>query len=986
MCNRATPLSMLAAAFAAVLTAAAAGCDPASPAPTTAAASGATLNVGRDLLPAAGTVTPLGDLPMNIAVAPDGRTAVVLGMGYRQALYAVSMTDGHLISTAEFSNDLPRQPSPTTAVVPFASPETGGSDATRGSDRTVRTNGLYFGLAVVPSAAGGNTVYAAQGGHDAIAVLTLSPDGHLSPRPPIVTRDGDFPAGIAADAHGRLYVSDNSAGGGSTPAFALPAGLTIYDPTAGKPIGRFAFDSPTHTSNYPLGVAVRPDGSRTFVASERDGVVLALDTSDPAHITQLAAIPTGSRPTAVLLNRDASRLFVANSQSDTVSVIDTATDAVVGTVLLRPGTSRGPANETPVNLALAPDGRTLYVPLADLNAVAVVDVQALSLTGLVPAGWYPSAALPTAAGTLLVVNARGHSPRNPNPDYNPFRPGNSRDGYVLNRMVGDVQAMPVPTGEQLADATAAVLHAAHLPPDVAPPSPADNPLASISRAAGGITHVIYVIKENRTYDQVLGDDPRGNGDPSLTLFGKAVTPNLHALADRFVLLDNCYACGDVSGDGWVWSTQGTANAYTVRNMPTQYSHRGRTFDFEGQNNGYITGGFPALDPDGKPLADAPGFSNGAPPVPDVAQSAPHLWDVAKAAGVSYRNYGFYLSYAELSQKPAKAAADEDDGDPVAVPGHTAMPADYPTVAGLQPPGHDGAGLTDADFRRFDLDYADSDAPAIYFRQTHDRNCLYKTQAFGKYAAPSRFAEWSREFHQMLAHDPTGHGVPNLMLVRMPHDHTQGLSRRHHTPSSEVADNDYGVAQIVDAVSHSPIWPHTAVFVIEDDAQAGPDHVDCHRTTAYVISPYIRRATVDHRFCNTDTLLRTMELLLGTQPMSAYDAHAAPLLDWTATPDNAEPYAAVLPDKAWIAQVTPGGRGRPAATRPAAAAALGQPIDTLADASDRMDFDHADAAPADALNRIIWKSVRGPAAVMPAPRNTLPSPAAGPKHDADDDGD
>ncbi len=962
--RRSSPAVLLAAVTAAGIAAGLAGCGPADPPP---AGGGSRLNVGRDLLPAAGPVTPLGDLPMSVAASADGRTAVVLGMGYRQALYAVSTADGHLLSTAEFSNDLPRRPSPTTAAVPFASPETGGGDAAPGADRMARTNGLYFGLAVVRDPAGGDTVYAAQGGHDAVAVLHLSADGRLTPGKAILAKEGDFPAGLAADARGRLYVADNSAGGGTTPAFAMPAGLTVYDPAAGKPLGRFAFESPTHTSDFPLGVAVLPDGSRTFVASERDGVVLALDTADPAHIKQVAAVPVGSHPTAVLLSHDAARLFVANSQSDTVSVVDTATDAVVGTVLLRPGTSRGPANETPVNLALSPDGRTLYVPLADLNAVAVVDVAGLSLSGLVPAGWYPSAVLPTAGGKLLVVNARGHAARNPNRDYNPFRRGNSRDGYVFNRMVGDVQAMPVPTAAGLADATAAVLRAAHVPAADAPP--AANPLAGIGRAAGGITHVVYIIKENRTYDQVLGDDARGNGDPALCLFGHDVTPNLHALADRFVLLDNCYACGDVSGDGWVWSTQGSANAYTVRNMPTQYSHRGRAFDFEGQNNGYITGGFPAKDADGKPLADAPGFAGGAPAIPDVAQSAPHLWDVARAAGVSYRNYGFYLSYAEHTTKAAPG--DDGDGDDAA-PGTTAMPADYPTVAGLQPNGHDGAGLTDADFRRFDLDYPDSDAPETYFARTGDRACLYATRAWGKYKAPSRFAEWDREFRQMLAKDPTGAAVPNLMLVRLPHDHTQGLSRRRHTPSSEVADNDYGVGQVVDALSHSAIWPHTAVFVIEDDAQAGPDHVDCHRTTAYVISPYVKRATVDHRFCNTDTLLRTMELLLGTGPMGAYDANAAPLLDWDAGPTNAEPYTAVLPAKALIAQVTPAGRA--AATAPAA---RGPGLDPLTDASDRMDFEHADAAPADTLNRVIWKSVRGPAAVMPNPRNTLPSPAMGP---------
>ena len=946
------------------LMAAVAGCGPSSPLPNvrpTTRPAAEPLNVGRGLLPpAAGPITVVGDFPTAIVPADGGRRAYVLGMGYREAVYAVDTADGHRLGQVDFDNEAAHRPT-SRASVAGDSPETGAEDVTKGEDRDPKTNGVYVGLAVH-----GGTVYAAQGGHDAIAVLTAGPDGTLSRTGSIRAAPGDFPAGLAVDAAGRLYAVDNAAGG-TNPTFADPGGLTIYDPAAaGKPLGRFTFDSPHGTSNFPLAVAVCRDGSRAYVTSERDGTVTVIDTTDPAHPKLITIIATGSHPAAVLLTADESRLFVANSQSDTVSVLDPKANAVVGTVLLRPGTSRGPSNATPVNLALSPDGRTLYVPLADLNAVGVVDVPTLQMSGLIPTGRYPTAVLPTADGHLLVISARGHKAMTPNPHYDAFRRGASRDQYVMNSMPGDVQRVTVPTAEQLAVMTADVLRAAHL----APPAPLagdgpHDPLAQIDRRAGGITHVIYIIKENRTYDQVLGDDARGNGDKAICLFGRDVTPNQHALADRFVLLDNCYACGDVSGDGWVWSTQGTANAYTDRNIPYNYSHRGRAFDFEGQNNGYITGGFPATGIDGKPLADAPGFTQGAEPIPDVAQSAPHLWDAARAAGVSYRNYGFFLSYAEhVTTRPS-------DDPEAADTGPTAMPDNYPTVPGLQPPGHDLAGLTDADFRQFDLDYPDSNAPGIYFAQTHDRNCLYAKTGFGKYTSPSRFAEWDREFKQMLARDPSGQSVPNLMFVRLPHDHTQGLSRRHHTPASEVADNDYAVGQLVDAVSHSAIWPHTAIFVIEDDAQAGPDHVDCHRTTAYVISPYIKRGTVDSAFANTDTLLRTMELLLGTDPLSGFDANATPLLDWTVKPDNAEPYTAVLPAKDIIAQITPTGRRTAAAV----------------DASDKMDFAHADAAPADALNRIVWESVRGPGSVMPAPRNTLALPGVTVPHkDADGDGD
>jgi hypothetical protein len=315
-----------------------------------------------------------------------------------------------------------------------------------------------------------------------------------------------------------------------------------------------------------------------------------------------------------------------------------------------------------------------------------------------------------------------------------------------------------------------------------------------------------------------------------------------------------------------------------------------------------------------------------------------LWDRAHDAGISYRNYGFFLST-------------KNDEDPL-----PAMPAYYPTVKGLQPPGHDLAGLTDMDFPSFNLDFPDSDAPKIYHDQTQDESFQYSLHRYGKYNLKSRFAEWNREFQMMLAKDPTGAAVPNLMFVRFPHDHTQGLSSGKHSPAAEVADNDFGVGQLVEAVSHSAIWESTAIFVIEDDAQNGPDHVDAHRTTAFVISPWIKRASVDHRFCNTDSLLKTMELLLGLQPMSQYDALALPILDWDSKPSNIEPYTATLPAKEIIAQMNP------------------KAGDELTAASDKMDFSHADAAPANELNQIIWKSVKGKDAKMPAPRNSLVSPA------------
>jgi hypothetical protein len=450
---------------------------------------------------------------------------------------------------------------------------------------------------------------------------------------------------------------------------------------------------------------------------------------------------------------------------------------------------------------------------------------------------------------------------------------------------------------------------------------------------------MYIVKENRTYDEVLGDVPQGNGDPSLVLFGKDVTPNQHALADRFVLLDNLYACGEVSGDGWVWSTQGMADAYVVRNVPYNYSGRGRRYDFEGENNSYPTAGLPAKDEKGTPWAANPAFTNGLPAIPDVANTGRNIWDSAREAGISLRNYGFFLYSADGSVGLA-------DG-----------PDNYPTAPGLLPPGHDLAGVTDIDYRRFDLDYPDSNAPNDYFKKGDNKNYLFDRTAYGKREMPSRFAEWNREFQMMLTKDAGGAAVPALMLIRLPTDHTVGAKSGKHTPKSYVTDNDYGLGQIVETISHSPIWTSTAIVVIEDDAQSGGDHVDAHRTTGFVISPWIRAHSVDHRFYNTDSMLKTIELLLGLKPLSQFDAVADPIMDWDSSPANADPYHAILPSTELVGQRNPNARAMSAS----------DPRLQMALRSGEMDFTHADAAPAQELNEIIWKSVKGVDSHMPASR-------------------
>jgi hypothetical protein len=289
-----------------------------------------------------------------------------------------------------------------------------------------------------------------------------------------------------------------------------------------------------------------------------------------------------------------------------------------------------------------------------------------------------------------------------------------------------------------------------------------------------------------------------------------------------------------------------------------------------------------------------------------------------------------------------------------------IPDNYPDAIGLLPAGHDLSGASDIDFRRFDLDYPDSNAASIYFNKDHDKADLYETTKYGHYDAPSRYAEWQREFDEMIAADQTGAKVPALMTVRFMMDHTSAASSGKHTPRSDVADNDFAVGELVEHVSRSPIWKHTAIFVVEDDAQDGQDHVDAHRSDCFVISPYIKEHTLDHTFYNTDSVLHSIELLLGIRPMSQYDAIATPILDFGFEPTNSTQYQSILPAESIIAEHNPS----------AAKMGLNDPRRPLALASDRMDFVHPDSAPADQTNAIVWKTVRGARSNPPAPVHSV----------------
>jgi DNA-binding beta-propeller fold protein YncE len=840
------------------------------------------LPTGKRIAPV-GTQTNVGSFPANMALSPDGKWIAVTDTGYRQLLSILSAQDGHLVAQLPFN--------------PGAENE---------DDHT----SLYVGLAFGPTVGTSTPLYVSRGPEDKISVFNVDATGKLTPgnntlSDPSGLTDArkrplpNFIAGLALDSKGtHLYATHNE----TSAATDQKGSISILDIAGKRVLGR------VQTAGFPYAIAAVTTGpnadKKVYVSSERDGVVSVLDVSDPTQPHALREIKTGDHPLALLLDKAQARLFVANADSDTLTVIDTASDQVTGACALR-GRSHLPGI-TPSALALSPDETRLYVTLADMNAVGVVEVKGsqLRLLGQIPVGWYPTSVLTAGGGkTLFVANAKGVQTRNPNAK--PTGPNGERGTYIENIIEGTVAVVPTPSDEELKRLSATVAQTN---------SGSGGQIAgrSETKEKPGIKHVIYIIKENRTYDQILGDLPQGNGDPSLVMFGHDVTPNLHALAERFVLLDNFYCAAEVSADGWNWSTSGMGNEYVERNVPFNYSGRGRDYDYEGATNGT------PVDLVGLPnVAKAPGG---------------YLWDAAARKGLTYRNYGFFVAFGDAKDKDGKLLVKDNAAQTRTLTGHT-----------------------DDSFRRFDMNYADSDAYRTY-------NATYPKQVtkYGEHDASSRYAEWKHEFDGYVQSG----NLPQLMMVRLPRNHTSGTSSGVPSPRAMVADNDYAVGQLVEAVSKSRFWKDTAIFVIEDDAQNGMDHVDAHRSPAFVISPWVTKNTVDHHFYNTCSVLHTMEHLLGLPPMCQYDAIAPLLAVFGNHPANEAPYSAILPAREIISEIN----GKTA---------------YHAAQSARLDFSQADRVPDAILNDILWHAVKGVNTPMPAIRHTV-MPAAARHDDGDDD--
>jgi len=783
----------------------------------------------------------------------------------------------------------------------------------------------------------------------------------FTPNSPRYNRDRApvYPAGIAISPDGNtLFVANN-----------LGDSLGIIEDLRGaRKLIRVDLRNDRRGEHfvYPYAVAVVHERGmviKAYVSCWNDSsVAVVYPTGSPQPASRISV---DRHPTVMLLNPEQTRLYVANSNNDSVSVIDTRTDKEIERISVR--LSEGvPSGNSPEGLALR--GDDLYVANAHSNSIAVVELsprargEALSdsrstVRGFIPTGQYPSA-IAVVGQTLFIGNGKGtglqnssvvvdNSGRVPNAPNDRFPVGtglaNKQGGqYSASAVVGNISAVNVPDDPALARYTQQVMRNNGLL------GPRQTRLFS---GRSPIKHVIYVIKENRTYDQIFGDveksgdGTKADGEPSLAIFGAGdaaarpngqrqdISPNHRALALRFGLFDRFFVNSEASPDGHNWSTAAFSTDYVDKAFRWQYSRRGRTYDYEGFNrlpNYEPLRGAPSLFGPTVKTEDVANFMRRFIPYlhgsRDVAEPETlYLWDAAARAGLTYRNYGEFV--ATLSEADVKSIR---DNRAKSYPDVSPNVSAFPTKKSLE-------GRVNTEYRNFDMDTPDAMTINSYraARETNSDPLIDN----------SRLSVWLREFRTFAAERAAGTGdrLPNLSVLRLPNDHTDGVAVGKPTPQFFVADNDYALGLLVEAVSNSPYWKDTAIVVVEDDAQDGPDHVDAHRSMALLISAYNRPNALIHEFHNTVSLIRTIELLLGIEPMNQLDATATPINIFRAEPDL-RPYKALLPTIALDNLLT-------LPPRDAAAAYWMR-------RTEEQDMAHADMADPEILNRIIWFSARG----------------------------
>ena len=859
------------------------------------------------------------------ALSPDGTTLLVLTSGYNQ-WYG---TDGKVDRAAS-----------TEWIFVF--------DVTAGVPRQVQAvpvANAFGGIAWSPN---GNEFCVAGGVDDSIHTFAQKNGRWTETDSPIALghKAGlginvkPMAAGIAVTANGSRLVVAN---------FENDS-ITIIDRASRSIAGELDLrpgksDATQHGKaggEFPYWICIRGD-SRAYVSSVRDREIVVVDFAQKPQI--VARIPVKGEPNKMMLNRAQSRLYVADDNSDTLAVIDTSNNQLLGEMNVTAPAEivshlGGFGGSSPNDVALSPDERTAYVSLGGANAVSVVrlaaDGKPTEVAGLIPTGWYPTDIAMNRNGSTIYVTNGKSMPAGPNQGNCRNSTSSDRDAldhchaqnqYILQLVSAGLLTIPTPAAAQLPALTARVEENNRWREISASNSAAE----AMKDLRGKIHHAIYIIKENRSYDEVFGDLEKGNGDPSLTILPERLSPNHHALARQFVTLDNVLASGEVSGDGWNWSTTARATDALEKTIRVNYATRGLSYDFEGSNRWINVGveGAEARRRSDPQLPDDPDLMPGtadyiSPDGPKGERGQGYLWDAALRAGLTLRNYGWFVDSTRADSRPGAKGYIKLIRDPFAQHTEVAFPANPALV-----------GRTDAYYAGFSLRLPD------YWR----------------------FKEWEREFDGYVA----GNNLPSLETIRLPNDHfgdfangTDGVN----TVETQMADNDYALGLIVEKVSKSPYAKDTVIFVIEDDAQNGPDHVDAHRTVAFVLGAYVKQgALVSTPYC-TVNMLRTIEEVLGMGRMGLNDAAAAPMADVFAPEYKSWEYTPRVPVMLRSTQL-PLPSAQPSSSDAAELARVRRTAAWWAAHSRGQDFSVEDDLDTDGFNRALWLGLAPPNVPFPS---------------------
>ena len=879
------------------------------------------------MLPAPGAPQRTNSFPTAIALSPDGKFLAILNNGRGTAESKFQQSIALLDLTSNQLRDFPDSRLGINARQTYFLGLAWSSDSTE----------IYASMASLTDPEGkspgdtgnGIAVYRVQNGGLAPERFMRFPMVQLQRGRRFTYQANHIARGQAIPYPAGLAVVKHDGGDALLIAENLADDVVLVNMRTGKVLQRFDLSAGKYIpTGFPYSVAVSRDGSRAWCSLWNASQVAELDLHSVRIVRQVALMPpktaidASSHPTALLLSPDDRRLYVTLSNRDAVAVISTASGTVERYLDTRlPGQTYG--GSYPNALAQSQDGSKLFVANASSDAVAVFDTTTSDnhAAYFIPTEWYPTA-LSVHGDELLIAAGKGRG-TGPNAGWqnNPSHLVERKHPYIPSLIRGSIARVQLPDAERERE---------KLTDEVLRSNQMEGRTGEISFQRGGnpIRHVIYVIKENRTYDQIFGDIREANGDPSLVMYGEDITPNQHALVRQFGILDNFYDSGEVSGDGHVWSTSAITSDYNEKTWQITYRGKERRYDFEGT------------------VGDIVPMDLGIPDVDEPATG--YLWGNLARHNLTYRNYGEFVETHWCTDLPPNSP--ESSGAPA---GRRSDCARKEVKPGEDLPATLGGGKSPYKYT----------VPLIAYdaaTKTELRGHFDPNYADFKVEYPEQFRadEFLREFAGFVQarQSGTGEQLPQFVLLRLPNDHTAGTRPGSPTPNAAVADNDLALGRVVEAVSHSPYWDDTAIFVLEDDAQNGADHVDAHRSIALVISKYapgtLQQPAVDHHFYTTVNMVHTMETLLGLPPMNNNDAQAAVMAPLFSGAGEQPTFKADCRnrDNGMIYQAN-------AANAPGAKQ------------SAKLNFSIADAADTNVLNAILWRAAKGNV-LMPPPKHDV----------------